>query len=133
MSELLCWNCGHDLADVPRPISRHATCDSCFNELHCCRLCRHFDPADNMQCFEDRADPPLQKENANFCDFFSPKSGAFKARTADRSDSARANLDALFGEAAEEDTREEGEMQKPTTESLTKEDTVKRRLDDLFN
>ena len=132
MSHLVCWNCGHDLADVPRPISRHATCDNCFNELHCCRLCRHFDPANNMQCFEDRADPPLQKENANFCDFFAPKFGAFQAKTADRSTNARADLDALFGGDTTIGADDQTPDESPGAE-LSQEEAAKRKLDDLFN
>lgn len=103
MSALICWNCGGSLSDIPRPISRHSTCSHCFNELHCCRLCRHYDPKRTMQCFEDRADPPLQKENANFCDFFAPRAGAFEAGTSTKSDAARGELDALFGQTAQPD------------------------------
>ncbi len=149
MKDLVCWNCGHSLDDIPRPISRHATCSQCFNELHCCRLCRHFDPKRNMQCFEDRADPPLQKENANFCDFFSPSRNAFQQRTVDQSDQARGELDALFGdapadEAADADPATEDADPAPgeeaaagdeadSTPPLSKEEEARKRLDDLFN
>ena len=134
---LLCWNCGASLDDVPRPISRHATCDACFNELHCCRLCRHYDPKRTMQCFEDRADPPLQKENANFCDFFAPRSGAFEARTSKASDAARGELDSLFGtnESAEGDdlpTDDAGPDTEDAAEPPTKEEEARKKLDDLF-
>ena len=70
MSTVVCWNCGRDLADIPRPISRHSNCPECFTDLHCCRLCKHFLPERVGVCAEDRADPPVEKENANFCDFF---------------------------------------------------------------
>ena len=132
MTELVCWNCGASLDDIPRPISRHATCSHCFNELHCCRLCRHYDPKRTMQCFEDRADPPLQKENANFCDFFAPASGAFEAKTSTKSDAARNELDALFGANADDagdDNLEEGESEE---KALSKEEEARKKLDDLF-
>ena len=103
MSGLVCWNCGENLDDIPRPISRHANCPRCFNELHCCRLCRHYDAQKTASCFEDRAEPPLQKENANFCDFYAPQFDAFETNTADKSESARADLEALFGGASSED------------------------------
>lgn len=132
MSALQCWNCGENLDDVPRPISRQANCPTCFNELHCCRLCRHFDAAKNMECFEDRADPPLQKENANFCEFFSPRTGAFEHKTAVKSSTARANLDGLFG-AEQESPAQEGEQPSDDApEPKSKEDLAKKKLDDLF-
>ncbi len=137
MSTLVCWNCGASLEDIPRPISRHANCPKCFNELHCCRLCRHFDRNKNMACFEDRADPPLNKENANFCDFFSPAVAAFEQKTAIRSTAARSHLDALFGQA---DNAQDADVtqapQDPAAieerQSLSKEDQTKKKLDDLF-
>ncbi len=135
MSALVCWNCGEDLADVPRPISRHASCPQCFNELHCCRLCRHYDPSASMTCFEDRADPPLTKENANFCDFFSPRFGAFENKTADKSAAARTDLDALFGaaeNAPDEAAADDEDAAAGEEAPLSKEDLAKKKLDDLF-
>ena len=73
LNTLVCWNCGKSINDVPLPISRHSQCSHCFNELHCCRLCKHYDPERSTYCFEERADTPVQKENANFCDYFTPK------------------------------------------------------------
>ena len=127
---LLCWNCGASLDDVPRPISRHATCDACFNELHCCRLCRHYDPKRTMQCFEDRADPPLQKENANFCDFFAPNFNAYEGSTTSKSDSAKKELDALFGRSDAVDDAEETEADEAAAPSEA--EAARRKLDDLF-
>jgi len=144
VSALQCWNCGTGLEDVPRPISRHATCPKCFNELHCCRLCRHFDPGASMTCHEDRADPPLQKENANFCEYFSPRSGAFEHATADKSAVARNHLDALFEESGVEPQQDataagaaeagasEAEDTSATDTALSKEDLARKKLDDLF-
>ncbi|MEM7003678.1 MAG: hypothetical protein AAF529_23035 [Pseudomonadota bacterium] len=146
---LVCWNCGASLDDIPRPISRHATCAACFNELHCCRMCKHFDPQRNMQCFEDRADPPLQKENANFCDYFIPASGAFLAQNQSKASSARSELDALFGAEQESagseitdaandevdgqvgDQLDAGPNVSPPEEDAA--GAAQRKLDDLFN
>ena len=131
---IVCWNCGASLDDIPRPISRHATCSHCFNELHCCRLCRHYDPKRTMQCFEDRADPPLQKENANFCDFFIPTTGAFETKTATKSDVAKNELDALFGkESADDEDEVQDESTKVSDEPVSKEEEARKKLDDLFS
>ena len=136
--KLLCWNCGASLDDVPRPISRHATCDKCFNELHCCRLCKYYDPKRSMQCFEDRADPPLQKENANFCDFFAPSAKAFETQTVHRSDAAKTQLSALFGSADETTEEDETTVEEPSSPAdapqspASKEQIAAQKLKDLF-
>lgn len=98
MTDLLCWNCGAALGDVPVPVSRHADCPRCRTEVRCCRMCRYYDArAAAGQCTEDRADPPSNKETANFCEWFALAAGRHAERGDDRQDSARARLDALFG------------------------------------
>ena len=93
-----CWNCGIDLADLPTPISRHDHCPKCFEALHNCRSCRHYASEASVTCSEDQADPPSNKETANFCEWFKPASDAGSAPAADRNEEARSRLDALFGE-----------------------------------
>ena len=85
-----------------------------------------------MQCFEDRADPPLQKENANFCDFFAPAVGAYETRTTSKSDAARSELDSLFGKT--EDDSDDIEIAGSETEekAFSKEEEARKKLDDLF-
>jgi len=99
-----CWNCGHDLSDEPLPLSRHANCAKCFTELHCCKHCVYFDPGAVDQCTEDRAEPPTNKEGANFCEWFKPQHGAFEGARSNKSAAAKAQLDALFGGLADEKT-----------------------------
>jgi hypothetical protein len=98
LADLLCWNCGERLVDVPRPVSRLADCPRCRSELRCCRMCRYFNPrAGGEQCDEDRAEPPSNKEVGNVCEWFDPVEGRFDDARASRQDAARARLDALFG------------------------------------
>ena len=93
---LVCWNCGEPLEGIPLPISRHANCESCFEVLHCCRMCRHYRPDARPDCDHDRADPPVEKESANFCEYFKP-ANRFSAEGAGRASAAKSDLDALFG------------------------------------
>jgi hypothetical protein len=95
-TSLICWNCGDSLADVPLPVSRHANCASCFEVLHCCRMCRHYTPNKSPYCDDERSDPPSVKENANFCEYFEP-ANRFNARDAGPSVKATSELDNLFG------------------------------------
>ncbi len=92
---LRCWNCGESLDDVPLPISRHASCASCFEVLHCCRMCRHYSPKQTPYCDDDRTDPPTVKETANFCEYFQPDN-CFNAKDTGRSGKAKSALDNLF-------------------------------------
>lgn len=126
MAEVVCWNCGCSLEDIPRPISRHANCPECFEDLHCCRLCVHFAPRLTGQCDDDRAEPPVQKENANFCEFFRPLVGAYEDARGSRRDAARERLDALFGGGG--DKKPGGNA--PT--GTSSEDRARAQLEALF-
>ena len=121
---LNCWNCGKALADVPLPISRHADCASCFEVLRCCRMCQHYRDLDHTKCAEDRADPPVIKENANFCEFFRPDRNAFNPNITQASGAAKSRLDALFG----------GDTEVEPADEWPENNVPKRSaLDDLFD
>ena len=90
-----------------------------------------------MTCNEERADPPLQKENANFCDFFSPRFGAFDGTQAEKSTQARNDLDALFDRqadplAAEDGGDGTGDEAPGRDGPLSDEELARKMLDDLF-
>ena len=126
---LNCWNCGKALADVPLPISRHAHCASCFEVLRCCRMCQHYRDLDHTKCAEDRADPPVIKENANFCEFFRPDRNAFNPNITQASGAAKSRLDALFGDALSG-----GDTEVEPADDMPENNVPKRSaLDDLFD
>lgn len=115
--ELVCWKCGASLKSLPLPLSRTAECPACKAELHACKLCRFYDARTQRQCTEIRAEEIINKEHANFCDWFKPRPNAFDARTQAKAQASKAKLDALFGrgEAPSEET-----------------DPARARLEDLF-
>jgi len=127
-----CWNCGQDLDDIPRPISRHAQCPKCFEALRCCRLCRYFNEGVTAHCEDERADPPTRKESANFCEYFRPKSGAYVASKGQAARQARDRLEALFGAGGAQpgdafpDTG-------PEPVPLTREEQARAALEALFD
>ncbi|MGH8293832.1 MAG: hypothetical protein ACRESA_10230 [Gammaproteobacteria bacterium] len=96
-SSLVCWKCGATLKDVPQPLSRLSECLACRAELYVCRQCRFYDPHKPEGCTEERADPPKDKQRANFCDYFAPRAHAFQPRDVSAADQAKAKLDKLFG------------------------------------
>jgi hypothetical protein len=58
-------------------------------------MCRFYDLSKAKQCAEPVADPVLDKQRANFCGYFEPVAGRYRAGDP-AADSARAALDALF-------------------------------------
>ena len=129
--ELQCWNCGASLDELPRPLSRHNNCPECFNDLHCCRLCIHFRKGETVACIEERADPPVEKEIANFCEFFQPMSNAYTSGTVERRDATRGKLDALFS-GRENDGPSSDTGDAPDQNPSTREDDAKAKLEALF-
>ena len=64
-----CQFCGAELPISGR-VSLNEECPKCTRDVHCCRQCRHFDPAVNNQCREPQAEWVVEKDRRNFCDFF---------------------------------------------------------------
>jgi hypothetical protein len=91
-----CQSCGA-LVTVHDPIPRDSECESCRHDLRCCKNCRHYDTAFNNSCRETEADPVVDKDRRNFCEFFAFNPAPFAAaKRSDRAADARAKLDALF-------------------------------------
>jgi hypothetical protein len=82
------------------PYSRYEECSVCKADQHVCRLCREYDPNLADGCREDRAEFVLDKEKANFCDYFKPRPGAYQPRDDAQAREARARLAELFGESS---------------------------------
>jgi hypothetical protein len=98
MSQLQCRHCG-TIVPISEPIPREATCESCGRDLRACMQCRHYDPSYNNACTETMADPVVEKDRRNFCEYFYFSREPFRAATAgkDRAAEARARLEGLFG------------------------------------
>jgi len=65
----MCWYCGSAIKN-PEPIGRSIRCDDCGKDLRSCKNCRHFLPKESG-CAESQGENPLDRERANFCDWFS--------------------------------------------------------------
>lgn len=71
-------------------------CKACNAELHVCKLCVDYDTGYAKHCREPTAEEVRSKEEANFCDHFKPKAGAYAPRDAAEIDRAKAALRDLF-------------------------------------
>ncbi len=90
---MICRACGADTG-LDRPGRRDA-CPRCGADLHACAQCRFYAPGSYNDCREPRAERVLDKERANFCDWFEPGDGPPSPGDDPRA-RAKAQLDALF-------------------------------------
>src|SRR5450631_2773273 len=93
---LVCWHCGASLADLSLPLRRLDVCKACNAELHVCKLCVEYDVSYAKHCKEPTAEEVRKKDEANFCDHFKPKPGAYTPRDTAELDRSKSALDALF-------------------------------------
>lgn len=99
--DIVCWRCGHSLAEISLPLRRLEECPSCQAELHVCKLCEFYDTSVAKSCREPVAEEVRDKEHANFCDYFRPAPNAWHPVSGERS-AAEARLKDLFGEAGDD-------------------------------
>lgn len=127
---LLCWKCGASLRDVPRPLSRLSQCPDCFSDLYCCRMCRKFAPKYIAKCSDERADPPQNKQGANFCDWFSPDPDAFSGREQSAEQQSKDALAALFGGAPRDN--QEAEQDTPPQDARSRTERALNEAKKIF-
>ena len=92
VSKLICHKCQKDVP-VLGIVGRREECSFCRADLHVCKNCAHYDMKSYNECREPQADRVVEKEKGNFCDFFSPGSRAFAAKS---KDDLMAAAEALF-------------------------------------
>lgn len=66
-----CYSC-HKTLDLSadKPISRSETCDFCYTDLRCCKMCEFYDANAYNECREPSAERVVEKTKGNFCDYF---------------------------------------------------------------
>ena len=77
---------------------RTELCAHCRAELRCCLNCGAFDPLAAAQCRDRRAEPVMDKDRGNYCEFFQFALRLWKAPVAPtpREAAARAQLRSLL-------------------------------------
>ena len=88
-----CHRCQQEISTKDR-IGRRDACSTCGADLHCCLNCTFYDPRYANACREPQAEPVLDKEAGNFCEYFSLAD--CQAQPAAAATTARAQLEALF-------------------------------------
>lgn len=90
-----CSSCGAKTA-FQGVVSREATCEQCRAYLHSCRNCRFYDPTAYNECSEPMAERVVEKESANFCDYFAPSSETAVGNHSESKSQAKEVLEKLF-------------------------------------
>ena len=90
-----CVFCGEEI-DPGERVSRQDVCPKCGRDLRCCRQCKFYDPGAYNACREVSADRIVDKERANFCDYFVPRGSKGHGGSMGKVDEARKALEALF-------------------------------------
>ena len=96
--DMQCWKCGMALKNLLIPFSRYEECINCNADLHACIACKNFNLSVSNGCNEDRADLIVEKEKANFCEYFYANTAAYQKQNNAEGAAARAKLAELFGE-----------------------------------
>lgn len=75
-----CHKCSAEIeVTALKPLGFRDTCPKCDSDAHVCRNCELFDERAHHQCRESSAELVRDKERANRCEYFSPRSaGATK-------------------------------------------------------
>ncbi len=90
-----CYKCNDILIlEVGKDISRYENCTKCNASIRCCKMCQFYDTSSYNDCREPTADRIVEKEKANFCDFF--KLGDGTNNDNEKKASALSAADALF-------------------------------------
>lgn len=70
----ICHACRREV-EPPDPVGRKAVCPFCRADLRCCLNCLFHEPVAYNQCRESQAERVLEKDRANFCDYFRYREG----------------------------------------------------------
>ncbi|MGY0581632.1 MAG: hypothetical protein ACW7DP_06395 [Paraglaciecola chathamensis] len=104
MATATCWQCGTFLERIITPVSRREECSQCKTDIHACKMCLNHDAQNRTGCDEERAEYIVDKERANFCEYFALSSRAFDDTKLDKQRRAKAQLAALFGDDTEDNS-----------------------------
>ena len=68
---LSCYSCHKALSLEPgTKIHRSEECPHCSTDLRCCKMCQFYDVKAYNECREPSAERIVEKEKANYCDYF---------------------------------------------------------------
>jgi len=88
-----CFRCNAPVGDREF-FSRRDECGQCGADLHVCKNCSFYHPGRSNDCDEPQAERVVDKDRANYCDFFRFKEQ--QGEKASRKEDAKKAWDELF-------------------------------------
>ncbi len=88
-----CAFCGGKIK-TGKEVSRNDTCPHCGKDVRCCKQCKFYDTHAYNDCREVAAERIVDKERANFCDYYVMR-GSARGKM-NRTQDAKKALEALF-------------------------------------
>ena len=90
-----CFFCRKEF-QIGENVGRQDTCPHCNRDLRCCKQCKSYDPHAYNDCREVSAERIVEKERANFCDFFMLRGAGEEGGGLSRDKKAKRALENLF-------------------------------------
>ncbi|MGE3975801.1 MAG: hypothetical protein AB7F59_14850 [Bdellovibrionales bacterium] len=73
--QVICFQCHTELVFADQ-VGFRAECTKCHADAHVCKNCIHYDPKVYNECKEPSADKVRDRDRANYCEYFKPRSSA---------------------------------------------------------
>lgn len=71
MDSSVCYNCENPVEfEQGKSLTRYEECEKCSASMRCCRMCAFYDTSSYNECREPMATRIVDKEKANFCEFY---------------------------------------------------------------
>lgn len=90
-----CFFCREDVP-IYGKVERQDTCPHCNRDLRCCKQCKFYDQNAYNECREVSAERIIEKERANFCDYFEVRGSKEEGGSLNKAKQARMALEDLF-------------------------------------
>ena len=92
---MTCFFCGRQI-DTRERVGFRDSCPGCDRPLHACRNCNFYDLKYHNECRETQAERVVDKDRANFCEYFTPSMGRAGAAGVSAKSAAASKLEELF-------------------------------------
>jgi len=92
---MYCFHCGRQI-EVRERVGFRDSCPGCDRAQHACRNCEFYDPTYHNQCRETQAERVVDKERANFCEYFAPSARRAGAQGPSAKAATASKLEDLF-------------------------------------
>lgn len=93
LGTLSCFQCGKEIG-FTGVLGIREECPHCRADAHVCKNCQFHDPKVYNECKETSAEVVREKDRANRCEYFNPRTGA--SGGVDKAAQLRAAAEALF-------------------------------------